>query len=335
MAPGPPGALGSSGRSVRVAGVDFDALSERQVVARIIGDSDDGRGGWVVTPNIDICRELRRDPALRALVSGASLVVADGMPLIWASRLRGDPLPERVAGASLIFTLSEAAAASGKSVYLLGGEPGVPARAAAVLGRRYPGLMVAGVHAPPFGFDRDPGEIEAIAARLARAKPDIVFVGLGFPKQERLIAAVAPGLPAAWFIGCGAAIPFAAGTLPRAPRWMHPLGLEWTYRLVSEPRRLGRRYLVNDVPFALRLLLTSALTLHKGHLARGGGPVLDGAVIGGPVLGGPVLGGPVLGGPVLGGPVLGGPVLGGPVSASSAGGRASSSGARPARGSGR
>jgi len=319
MAPGPPA------RSVRVAGVDFDALSERQVVARIIGDSNDGRGGWVVTPNIDICRQLRHDPAARELISGASLVVADGMPLIWASRLRGDPLPERVAGASLIFTLSEAAAASGKSVYLLGGAPGVPARAAAALGRRYPGLMVAGVHAPPFGFDREPGEIEAIAARLARAKPDIVFVGLGFPKQERVIAALAPGLPAAWFIGCGAAIPFAAGTLPRAPHWMQLLGLEWIHRLITEPRRLFHRYLVNDVPFALRLLLTSALTLHKGHLARGGGAVIGGAV----------LDGAVIDGPVIGGPVLGGPVLGGPVSASSAGGRASSSGARPARGSGR
>jgi N-acetylglucosaminyldiphosphoundecaprenol N-acetyl-beta-D-mannosaminyltransferase len=321
MAPGIPG------RSVRVAGVDFDALSEQQVVARIIGDSDDGRGGWVVTPNIDICRQLRHDPAARALVSGASLVVADGMPLIWASRLRGDPLPERVAGASLIFTLSAAAAVSGKSVYLLGGAPGVPARAAAALARRYPGLLVAGVHAPPFGFDREPGEIEAIAARLARAKPDIVFVGLGFPKQERLIAAVAPGLPAAWFIGCGAAIPFAAGTLPRAPQWMHPLGLEWTHRLISEPRRLFHRYLVNDVPFALRLLVTSALTLHKGHPGRGGGPVLGGPVLDGPVLGGPVLDGPVLDGPVLDGLVLDGPVgpVGqvGAVSARTAAGRAS------------
>jgi N-acetylglucosaminyldiphosphoundecaprenol N-acetyl-beta-D-mannosaminyltransferase len=312
MAPGP------AGRSVRVAGVDFDALSERQVVARIIGDSGDGRGGWVVTPNIDICRQLRHDPAARALVSGASLVVADGMPLVWASRLRGDPLPERVAGASLIFTLSSAAAVGGRSVYLLGGAPGVPVRAAANLARRYPGLLVAGAHAPPFGFDRQPGGIEAVAARLARAKPDIVFVGLGFPKQERVIAALAPDLPAAWFIGCGAAIPFAAGTLPRAPHWMQPLGLEWTHRLITEPGRLFRRYLVDDVPFALRLLAASALTLHKGHLGHEGAPLLEGAV-----LDGAVLDGAVLDDAVLGDAVLGRPVLGGPVSASSAAGRAS------------
>ena len=245
------------------AGVDFDALSEQQVVARIIADCDDGRGGWVVTPNIDICRQLRHDPAARELVSRASLVVADGMPLVWASRLRGHPLPERVAGASLIFTLSAAAAAAGKSVYLLGGRPGVPQQAAAELARRCPGLLVAGTCAPPDGFDREPGELAAVRKKLAEARPDIVYVGLGFPKQERVIAALAADHPAAWFIGCGAAIPFAAGALPRAPQLLQRLGLEWTYRLASEPRRLFRRYLVDDLPFALRLIITSAVAGRK------------------------------------------------------------------------
>ena len=249
---------GTPGRSVRVAGLNFDALSEEQVVAWIVGDLRDGRGGWVVTVNIDICRRISRDPAAGDLVSRASLVVADGMPLVWAARLRGDPLPERVAGASLIFTLSAAAAAAGKSVYLLGGRPGVPQQAAAELARRCPGLLVAGVDAPPAGFDREPGEFAAVRKKLAEARPDIVFVGLGFPKQERVIAAFAADLPGAWFIGCGAAIPFAAGTLPRAPQWMQRLGLEWVFRLISEPRRLFRRYLVDDLPFALRLIITSA-----------------------------------------------------------------------------
>jgi N-acetylglucosaminyldiphosphoundecaprenol N-acetyl-beta-D-mannosaminyltransferase len=259
MAPGGGRLPGAPGQSARVAGLDFDALSEQQVVARIIADLEDGRGGWVVTPNIDICRQLRHDPAARALVGGASLVVADGMPLVWASRLLGDPLPERVTGASLIFTLSAAAAAARKSVYLLGGEPGVPERAAAELARRCPGLRVAGVDAPPVGFDRQTGELAAVRAKLEEVRPDIVYVGLGFPKQERVIAALAPGLPAAWLIGCGAAIPFAAGTLPRAPRWMQRFGLEWAYRLASEPGRLFRRYLVDDLPFAVRLLIVSAM----------------------------------------------------------------------------
>ena len=195
-----------------------------------------------------------------ALVSGASLVVADGMPLVWASRLLRRPAA-RAGDRRLPDLHAEraAAAASGKSVYLLGGEPGVPERAAGELARRFPGLLVAGVDAPPVGFDRQAGELAAVRAKLDEARPDIVFVGLGFPKQERVIAALAPGLPAAWFIGCGAAIPFAAGTLPRAPHWMQRLGLEWAYRLASEPRRLFRRYLVDDLPFALRLMIISAV----------------------------------------------------------------------------
>lgn len=241
-----------------VAGLDFDALSEGEVVARITADLAHGQGGWVITPNIDICRQARKDPAARDLVRRASLVVADGMPLVWAARLHGDPLPERVAGASLIFTLSAAAAAAGRSVYLLGGAPGVPELAAAELTRRYPGLRVAGTDAPPFGFDRDPAELAAVRDRIERAQPDIVFAGLGFPRQEHVITALTPGLPGAWFIGCGAAIPFAAGTLSRAPRWMQQAGLEWSWRLLTEPRRLFRRYLVDDLPFALRLIARTA-----------------------------------------------------------------------------
>jgi N-acetylglucosaminyldiphosphoundecaprenol N-acetyl-beta-D-mannosaminyltransferase len=248
-----------SGRSVHVAGLDFDALSEEQVVARIVGDLENGQGGRVATPNIDICRQVMRDPVARELVSSSSLVVADGMPLIWATRLLGARLPERVTGASLIFTLSAAAAHNGKSVYLLGGEPGVPERAAAELSHRYPGLLVAGVDAPPVGFDRQPGELTVVRGKLERAQPDIVFVGLGFPKQERIISAFAPGLPATWFIGCGAAIPFAAGAVPRAPERMQQFGLEWAYRLMNEPRRLFRRYLVDDLPFAVRLIITSGV----------------------------------------------------------------------------
>jgi N-acetylglucosaminyldiphosphoundecaprenol N-acetyl-beta-D-mannosaminyltransferase len=259
MVPGGGTSLRGPGNRVRVAGLDFDPLSEAQVVARIVRDLKDGQGGWVATPNIDICRQARKDPAARELLRTASLVVADGMPLVWAARLRGDHLPERVTGASLIFALSAAAADQGRSIYLLGGEPGVPERAAAELARRYPGLLIAGTDAPPVGFDRRPGELAAVRRKLEEARPDIVYAGLGFPKQERVIAAIAPGLPAAWLIGCGAAIPFAAGALPRAPRGMQRLGLEWLYRLISEPRRLFRRYLLDDLPFAVRLLVTSAL----------------------------------------------------------------------------
>lgn len=237
-----------------VAGVEFDALTEEQVVAEVMEGLRTGRGGWIVTPNVDICRQASRDPEARALIARASVVVADGMPLVWASRLGSEPLPERVAGASLIFSLSAAAAAGGRSVYLLGGEPGVPDKAAAELKTRFPGLQIAGTDAPPPGF-----VLDEVQERLAAARPDIVFVGLGFPKQERVIAAVAPGLPQTWFVGCGAAIPFAAGALRRAPERVQRAGLEWAWRLASEPRRLFRRYLMEDLPFALRLLVTARM----------------------------------------------------------------------------
>lgn len=242
----------------RLAGLDFHRLTEAQVVDHIIQASLGGRGGWVATPNVDICRMARRDPAVRGLVAAASLVVPDGMPLVWAARLRGDPLPERVAGGSLIFSLSEAAARHGRSVYFLGGAPGVPERAAQELGIRFPGLAVAGADAPPFGFDASPQAIEAIRLSLAAAEPDIVYVGLGCPKQERLIAQLAPSFPQTWFLGCGAAISYAARALPRAPHWMRQAGLAWLFRLTHEPRRLMRRYLVHDLPYAVGLLAVSA-----------------------------------------------------------------------------
>jgi N-acetylglucosaminyldiphosphoundecaprenol N-acetyl-beta-D-mannosaminyltransferase len=247
-----------SGRAT-LAGLEFDRLAETEVVRQIIEASQAGRGGWVATPNIDICRQTRRDPAVRALVRGATLVVPDGMPLLWAARLRDDRLIERVTGSSLIFSLTSAAACSGRSIYLLGGQPGVPDLAGAELAGRYPGLKVAGAAAPPIGFDETSGGVLAVRDSLLLAAPDIVYVGLGFPKQERLIAQLAPALPRAWFIACGAAITFAAGALSRAPLWMQRSGLEWAFRLLSEPHRLFRRYLVNDAPYAAGLLASCAV----------------------------------------------------------------------------
>jgi N-acetylglucosaminyldiphosphoundecaprenol N-acetyl-beta-D-mannosaminyltransferase len=247
-----------------VSGIDFHLLSESDVIQHIIGESLIGQGGWVVTPNVDICRQARSDPAVLSLVQSASLVVPDGMPLLWAAKVAGKPLIERVTGSSLIFTLTDAAARGGLSIYLLGGTPGVPEAAAENLSHLYPGLKVAGTDAPAIGFDRSADEIDAVRARVCDAAPNIVYVGLGFPKQEQLITKLAPALPTAWFIGCGAAIPFAAGTVPRAPLWMQRSGLEWAHRLIREPRRLFRRYLVHDLPFAAQLMITSAAERVRG-----------------------------------------------------------------------
>lgn len=248
-------------------GLDFDAITEPQLVAHVVAAARRGEGGRIVTPNVDIVRLARRDALARAFVTRSSLVVADGMPLVWASRIAGSPLPGRVAGADLIWSLSAAASGTGQSVYLLGGAAGVPQRAAEVLRTRYTGLAVAGTSSPPYGFDTTEATLAPVLADVVRARPDIVFVGLGFPKQERLIDRLAPLLPTAWYVGCGAAIAFAAGAVARAPAWMQRTGLEWAHRLASEPRRLCRRYLVEDGPFAVRLLCRAAW--QRFHRRRG------------------------------------------------------------------
>ncbi len=252
---------------VSVAGAAFDPITTAELIDHVTAAIAAGRGGTIVTPNIDICHRMGVDPGSRALVESSSLVVPDGMPLLWAARLAGQPLPERITGADLIFSLSAAALACGWPVYLLGGQPGreggssAAALAGQKLAERYPGLVVAGAYSPPARFDPVGDDLEALRKELLGSEPapKIVFVGLGFPKQEQLIARLAPELPGAWFVGCGAAIPYAAGELRRAPAWVQRTGFEWLFRLVSEPRRLAGRYLGRDLPFAVRLLVTSAV----------------------------------------------------------------------------
>jgi N-acetylglucosaminyldiphosphoundecaprenol N-acetyl-beta-D-mannosaminyltransferase len=239
-------------------GVEIDDLDERELIAHVVTAFSGGEGGWLVNPNVDVLRQIDESPEVHALVASADLVVADGMPLIWASRLQRTPLPERVAGASLIWTLSEAAAAAGIPIFLLGGAPGIGEQAAARLRDAISELVVAGTYSPPFGFEQDPDAIALIDEHLDAAGPSIVFCGFGFPKQERLMAVLAPAHPTSWFIGSGASLTMAAGDVDRAPEWMQQSGLEWLFRLRQEPKRLFSRYIVHDIPFAVRMLSRSA-----------------------------------------------------------------------------
>jgi len=202
-------------------------------------------GGAVFTPNVDHVVKAERDPAFRAAYRDADLCLADGMPLVWASRLLGAPLPERVAGSDLVVPLAERAARNGWRVYLLGGAPGDAERAADVLARRH-GVAIAGVDAPFLAPGPD-GEAAALAAaeRVRAARPELVYVAFGAPKQELWIHRHVGFIRPAVALGVGASLAFIAGTLPRAPRWMARAGLEWAYRLGREPRRLWRRYLAD------------------------------------------------------------------------------------------
>jgi N-acetylglucosaminyldiphosphoundecaprenol N-acetyl-beta-D-mannosaminyltransferase len=240
--------------TVELRGVRVHAVSEADAIRHILTEIEAARGGMVVTPNLDHLHRCLHDIAFAAIVSEAELVLADGMPLVWAARLQGTPLPQRVAGSNLITSLSEAAATAGRSVFLLGGSPGTAEGAASVLSAKFPNLRVAGTLCPPVGFENDAANMAEIVQALAAAKPDIVFVALGSPKQERLIVKLRPLLPQAWWLGVGISFSFLCGDVRRAPLWMQKTGLEWLHRLVQEPRRLFRRYVVVGIPFAFSLL---------------------------------------------------------------------------------
>ncbi len=249
----------AANQSVEILKMQICKVDEAAAVQHILAALGKGQGGWVLTTNLDTLRRHALDAAFRLMVSGATLVVADGMPLVWASRLQGSPLPARVAGSNLISSLSAAAAQSGRSVFLLGGDPGTADEAAAVLRSRSPSLRVAGTWCPPFGFEHDPAQLMAIQQAVQGAAPDIIYVALNCPKQEWLISQLKGTMPSAWWLGLGYSFSFLARRTARAPRWIQQAGLEWLHRLVQEPRRLARRYLVEGLPFALYMLSQALL----------------------------------------------------------------------------
>lgn len=245
-------------RTATIDGVRFHAVTEDQtldVISHAVRTGADG--GLVLTVNTDIMRQLESAPDV---LEHARLVVADGMPLVWASHILGDPLPARVTGAELVPLMARRAAADGVRIFLFGAAPGVAERAGRALQSTNPGLQVVGTHSPKKGFDATPEGLQQAVDLVAAASPDVVFVALGFPRQERVGMAMLDALPKAWFVGCGGALDMAAGDVPRANPLVQRLGVEWLHRLLQEPRRLADRYLRHGVPFTLSLLTRSVAT---------------------------------------------------------------------------
>lgn len=251
----------------------FANVSRRQVVDHVFRALTIGRGGWIVTPNLDYLRRCTQERDFGALVSRANLVVADGAPLVWAARLQGTPLVERVAGSDLVWLVAERAAREGRSLYLLGGNPGAAEGARDQLLARWPGLRVCGVSSPRVAEVPTPSQVDELREKLSSAGADIFYVAFGAPKQERWVEALHAHFPGTWWIGVGVSLSFMSGEIRRAPVWMQRAGLEWLHRLAQEPTRLARRYLLHDVPFAGRLLAHAALRRLRGapepaHITR-------------------------------------------------------------------
>ena len=270
--------MAENGAKAALFGITINRVEMTEAVDQVLEWCHDGPGGScrvVVTPNVDHLVLLRRSTGLRAVYADADMVLADGVPLVVASRWLGQPLPGRVAGSDLVPALFDAAADSGRPlrVFLLGAAAGVADAAAANVERRWQGVSVSGTYSPPWGFEHDEVECQHILGRIRDAAPDLLLIGLGAPKQELWVHRFRRELAGAAAVAmcAGATIDFLAGSKKRAPQWMRSSGLEWFYRLAEDPKRLASRYAHDALVFPQLLWHERALLRAARH--GGLGPV--------------------------------------------------------------
>jgi N-acetylglucosaminyldiphosphoundecaprenol N-acetyl-beta-D-mannosaminyltransferase len=230
-----------------VQGVGVSALAFSQARDLIVAAAGPGNRGYVCLCTVNGVGEARRDPEFRRIFNASWLTTPDGMPIVWM----GPAGVERVYGPDLMLAVCDAGRPRNLRHFFYGGGAGVAAELAARLSALFPGLVVAGTFTPPFR-ELSEAETAGLASELARARPDITWVGLGTPKQERFMAGPGSTLGAGLLIGVGAAFDFHSGRIRQAPRWIQRSGLEWLFRLCMEPRRLGPRYLTTNSMFVLR-----------------------------------------------------------------------------------
>jgi N-acetylglucosaminyldiphosphoundecaprenol N-acetyl-beta-D-mannosaminyltransferase len=239
---------------VELGGALIDQIDLSGALEHISGFLSSDSPHHVMTVNLDFLSIARRDPLFRETINRVDLAVADGMPLIWLSQLKGRALPERVTGVDLVDQSCKIASESGHSVFLLGAREGIAEAAGSHLRSRYPDLQIAGVYSPPFGPFTD-DENKRMVEMVRRAAPSLLFVAFGAPRQDLWIADHLDDLQVPVAMGVGCVLDLLAGVVRRAPAWVQQAGLEWLYRLVHEPRRLWRRYVIDDMPMLVQLLL--------------------------------------------------------------------------------
>lgn len=232
-------------QKTKLFGMEIDPLDMPQAVKQVLSWVDDGerRCRYVVTPNVDHAVMFQENAGLRDAYRDASLVLADGAPVVWAARLLRRAIPGRVAGSDLTPAIFAAAMNSRPlTTFLLGAAPGVAGRAAERIEARWPAVQVVGTYSPPMGFEKNDAENREIVERINAVPPDLLVIGLGAPKQELWIQRFAPQLNVSVALCVGATIGFLAGEKQRAPVLMQRVGLEWLHRVATEPRRLVKRY---------------------------------------------------------------------------------------------
>ncbi len=234
---------------IELFNMPMDVVRFDQAVDQMIAWAQGDRSRIVITANVDHVVRFQKSAEFREMYAHADMVVADGMPVIWGSRFVGKPLPQRVAGSDLFPALASRAAAEDVSIFLLGGSPTTADRSKEIFELRHPNIRVVGTYCPEMGFEKDDAENERIVSMIRKAETDLLFVGLGSPKQEKWIVDHHQACGTKLCIGVGISFSFLCGDVDRAPRWIQRLGLEWAHRLVQEPSRLWRRYLIEDSAF--------------------------------------------------------------------------------------
>lgn len=224
-----------------------DNITEAQAIQYIEKCVEGHKIGHVITPNVDQIVRIEKDPYFKEICDNAELLLVDGHPLMWISKWYGKPIIEKICGSDLVVHLCKIAAEKGYRVFLLGAAEGVAEKAAENLKHDYPGIQIVGTYSPPLGFEKDEEEINHINSTLKASKADLLFVGMGVPKQDKFIYENMHKYDIPMSFSIGASIDFIAGEYKRAPKWMSDHGFEWLYRLMQEPKRLFKRYLIDDM----------------------------------------------------------------------------------------
>lgn len=235
---------------IKFMNTEIDNLTMTETLLVIDELIQKNKNAYVVTPNVDHIVKLEKNEDLKNAYSEADLILTDGKPLVWASRLYRNPIKEKISGSDLFPELCKLAAEKHYSMFFLGAKEGVAARAAENLKIQYPGLDVVGCYAPPWGFENDSVELDRIEKMIKDANPHILILALGCPKQEIFAHQFRNRFNVPVSLCLGATLDFSAGNVKRAPRWMANVGLEWLYRLCQEPKRMFKRYVLEDWKFA-------------------------------------------------------------------------------------
>lgn len=225
---------------------EIDNLTMEEALQAIRSLIKDKKGAYVVTPNVDHIVQLETNKKLQEAYANASLILTDGKPLLWISRWYGIPIKEKISGSDLFPLLCKMAALDGYKMFFLGAAEGVAKKAAEKLVQQFTNLQIVGTYSPPFGFENNEREILKVKRMIKEKKPDILIVGLGCPKQEIFMYhhCMDTGVPVSF--GLGASFDFEAGNIKRAPKWMANHGFEWLFRITQDPKRMVKRYLIND-----------------------------------------------------------------------------------------